>query len=96
MSVQQDYAGYERYSVGDTKTKVMYLKTPRDYLDIPCSTLNGKVLGKAIEQNHICVLSCSDVRTANTSLIENRITCVRRTAYALMGAGFHGCNGLNS
>ena len=37
----------------------------------------------------------SNPKIANKCLVEERITSARRTAYALMGAGFHGHNGLN-
>ena len=57
--------------------------------------LNGKVLGMATEYKHIGVTRYSNLKTANKCLIEERIKTAIRTAYALMGAGFHGYNGLN-
>ena len=58
--------------------------------------LNGKALGTAEEYKHIGVTRYSNLKIANKSLVEERITSARRTAYALMGAGFHGHNGLNT
>ena len=49
----------------------------------------------ATEYKHIGVTRYGNLKTANKCFIEERIKTARRTADALMGAGFHGHNGLN-
>ena len=57
--------------------------------------LDGKVLETATEYRHISVTRYSNLKIANKCLIEERIKTARHTVYALMGAAFHGHNGLN-
>ena len=59
--------------------------------------MNSKVLEEISEYKHIGILRSSNLKTANTRLIEERIKCARRTAlYDLaVRAGFHGLNTLN-
>ena len=63
LSVQEDFASNERYTLSDTKTKCMFLNTPSDQLDIPYSKLNGKEFDKATEYKHIGVLRYADIKT---------------------------------
>ena len=94
-SIQEEYALKEHYSISETKTKLMNLNANNVNSSYQDCFLNGKALGTAEEYKHIGVTRYSNLKIANKCLVEERITSARRTAYALMGAGFHGHNGLN-
>ena len=94
-SVQEEYAQKEHYSISETKTKLMNLNENNDNINHRECILNGKALGMAEEYKHIGVTRYRNLKAANKCLVEERIKSARRTAYALMGAGFHGHNGLN-
>lgn len=94
-TVQEEYAYKEHYNVSETKTKIMNINGKvGDNVNREC-IFNGQPLGMASEYKHIGVTRQSNLKAANKKLVEERIQMARRTAYALMGAGFHGHNGLN-
>ena len=45
--------------------------------------------------NHSGLIRKSNSKLSNNLLIEDRKKTARNTAYAIMGAGFHGLNGIN-
>ena len=94
-SIQEEYALKEHYSISETKTKLMNLNANNVNSSYQDCFLNGKALGTAEEYKHIGVTRYSNLKIANKWLVEERITSARRTAYALMGAGFHGHYGFN-
>ena len=93
VKVQEEFAFKERYQINETKTKTMTKNAKKGTEDL-CCVLNGETLGNASEYKHVGLLRHSDLKIANTKLIDDRLSTARRTAYALMGAGLHGGNGL--
>ena len=57
--------------------------------------LNDTELENVISYKHLGLIRESNSKSINKQLIEDRIKTARNTAYALMGAGFHGINGVN-
>ena len=92
LNGQGDYAGEERYTVSDTKTKTM-IHNPRTKTETNFS-MNGKEIENVNSYKHLGLVRKSKLND-NTELITERIQLARRTAYALMGAGLHGLNGVN-
>ena len=75
----------------------MNLNENNDNLNHQECILNGKALGTVEEYKHmhVGVTRYCNLKIANKCLVEEKIQSARRTAYALMGAGFHRRNGLN-
>ena len=94
-SIQEEYAQKEQYIISDTKTKLMTINERNDTPNQQDSILNGKEHGTVEEYKYIGVNMHSNLKIANKCLVEERTKSARRAAYALMGAGFHGQNGLN-
>jgi hypothetical protein len=86
-------ASREHYNFSETKTRVMSI-TPKGTK--PCNNspvaLYSKPLGESTSETHIGIVRTDDAR--NQVTIASRIQVARRTAYALLGAGLHGLNGL--
>ena len=57
--------------------------------------LNETQLESVHSYKHLGLIRESNNKLSNNLLIEDRIKTARNTAYALMGAGFHGLNGIN-
>ena len=88
VHVQGDYAGEERYTVSDTKTKTM------THNNEPIFSMNGKVIENVDTYTHLGPIRYSKSND-NAELITERIQLVRNTACSLMRAGLHGLNGVN-
>ena len=92
LNVQGNYAGEERYNVSETKTKSMlYNKTCNQY---SVFTMNGNDIEVVNSYKHLGLTRKAKFND-NSELITERIQLARSTAYALMGAGLHGLNGVN-
>ena len=92
VNVQGDYAGDERYTVRDTKTKTM---THNQYTKFePIISMNGKVIENEDSYKHLGLIRYSKLNDY-AELITERIQFARNTANSLMGAGLHGLNGVN-
>ena len=57
--------------------------------------LNETQLESVHSYKHLGLIRESNNKLSNNLLIEDRIKTARNTAYALMGAGFHGLNRIN-
>ncbi|MEW8546332.1 MAG: reverse transcriptase family protein [Candidatus Thiodiazotropha sp.] len=92
LNVQGSYACEERYTVSETKTKVMcYNLSTREE---PHFLLNGKDIETVNSYKHLGITRKSKIND-NSELINERIQLARSTVYAMMGAGLHGLNGVN-
>ena len=95
--VQASYANQERYLLSEQKSKIIVFNKKKgekeDHLDM--CTLNGKVIETVDTYTHIGVTRHSKSSTNLDIAIEEAIQTARKTAYSLMGAGFHGINGIN-
>ena len=93
LNIQWSFACQERYQVSDTKTKTMQhnVKNQTDEHVL----LNDTELENVNSYKHLGLIRESNSKSTNKQLIEGRIKTARNTAYALMGAGFHGINGVN-
>ena len=96
LNVAQDEANRERYEFSATKTKAMLcnsnLPVPEAESLMPIQ-LNGTPLQYTSQETHL-----GQERAINgkpTATVAARIQTGRRTAYALMGAGLHGLNGVS-
>ena len=92
LNVQDGYAGEERYTVSDTKTKSMThnLRTKAE----TNFSMNGNEITNVNSYKHLGLVRKSKPNE-NTELITERMQLARSTAYALMGTGLHGLNGVN-
>ncbi len=90
LNVVDDYAKTNHYSLHPGKCEVFGI-TKREGLDW---TLGGHSLPQPGKVTHLGLdIYPSSAKTANT-LVTDRISLARRTAYSLMGCGLHGLNGL--
>ena len=95
--VQASYANQERYVLSNQKSKIVIFNQKKgdkeECLDM-CK-LNGEVVETVESYTHIGVIRHSKPSTNLSLAIEEAIKTARKTAYSLMGAGFHGMNGIN-
>ena len=84
LNVQGDYAGEERYTVSDTKTKTMIhnLRTKAE----TNFSMNGNDIENINSYTHLGLVRKSKPND-KTELITERKKLARSTAYTLMGAG---------
>ena len=97
LKIQENYANKERYMLSDQKSKVMTFNLKDQETIQKCKEmfdLNGKNLEVVDTYTHIGIERTSGVQTAG-EIGEKAVKTARRTAYSLMGAGFHGYNGIN-
>ena len=99
LNIQWSFAGRERYQVSDTKTKTMQhnvkkKKKKKKQAEIDFS-FNDKKLENVQSYKHLALIRESNNKLSNNLLIRDRIKTTRNTAYALIGAGFRGLNGIN-
>jgi hypothetical protein len=94
LLMAQDNASQIRYVFSSTKSKVMYIPN-KDTKDVPNMPLqfNNAQIDYSLKETHLGLERTSDGGT--TAAVEKRIQSGRRTAYALMGAGMHGFNGIS-
>ena len=93
LYIQWSYACQEPYQISDTKTKTMQHNAKNQTHEI--FLLDETQLENVHSYKHLGLIRESNSKLSNNLLIEDRIQTVRNTAYALMGAGFHGLNGIN-
>ncbi len=88
-------ASHERYIFSSSKTKTLDTSNhKRGKTDeLPSLELNGERLGTSNMEAHLGVKRTNTHK--NTETVAARINSARGAAYALMGAGLHGLNGLN-
>ena len=95
--VQAAYANQERYVLSSQKSKIVIFNRKKgdkeECLDM--CTLNGKMVETVDTYTHIGVVRHGKPSTNLSLAIEEAIKTARKTAYSLMGAGFHGMNGIN-
>jgi len=89
LNVAELDASRERYEYNTDKTKVitMNMKNPSSAL-----MLNSDTLGTSNKEAHLGILRNN--KGSNVDTLNDRVTKARRAAYSLMGAGFHGMNGV--
>ena len=94
--VAQDDANRERYEFSTTKTKTLLCnssvnaETANEAIPLQ---LNGSTLAYSNSETHLGLERSTDCKASAT--VSERIKCGRRMAYALMGAGLHGLNGVS-
>ena len=96
-TVQASYANQERYILSDQKSKIIIFNQKKgdgEYCMDMCR-LNGKAIETVDSYTHIGVTRHNNQSTNLTIAVDEAIQTARKTAYSLMGAGFHGVNGLN-
>ncbi len=88
-----NYSFREHYCIHPAKTRGAGLGTLTD----PELYIDGKPVTIGTDINHLGISREKNARGQLdiTQLIEDRVSCANRTAYALMGAGFHGTNGIS-
>ena len=96
-AVQSTYANEERYILSDQKSKIIVFNQKKGEKEECLDTciLNGKVIETVDSYTHIGVARHSNYSTNLTLAVDEAILTARKTAYSLMGAGFHGVNGIN-
>ena len=83
----------------ETKTRVVHIPATKCKAKIilnptPSLFLNNKKIQTSQEKVHLGIQRSTKI--SNTTVIQARITSTRRTAYSLLGAGFHGINGVGT
>ncbi|KAK3089402.1 hypothetical protein FSP39_003368 [Pinctada imbricata] len=88
------HANRERYTLSEAKSKVMvFNKMARTKEDSGYIELNNKELEIVDSYTHIGIERHSKVKAGDKG--EAAVMIARKTTYSLMGAGFHGYNGVN-
>ncbi|KAK3102589.1 hypothetical protein FSP39_012434 [Pinctada imbricata] len=94
VNIQETYANRERYTLSEAKSKVMvFNKMARTKEDSGYIELNNKELEIVDSYTHIGIERHSKVKAGDKG--EAAVMIARKTIYSLMGAGFHGYNGVN-
>ena len=89
LNLAAAYADKERYEIHPNKTKCISFN-----VDHPCRPLlNGNVIETTESITHLGIQRFAG-RYDPDEAVEDRISLARRTAYSLMGTGFHGTNGI--
>ena len=83
----------QRYDFSDTKTKILKIEPNKTGKIEKPLFLNGSEIDYSQEETHLGIKRTDDGKPKAT--IEAKITTSRRAAYALMGAGLHGLNGIS-
>ena len=86
LSTSEGYANREHCTVHPTKTVIV----PCHTRDIPSITLYGEEVPVKVQTVHLGI--CRN--TNDNPDIDEKINIGRKTAYSLMGAGFHGKSGI--
>jgi hypothetical protein len=88
-------AARDRYLFSTTKSKVVRLQErARVATEAPSPfVMNNSTLECSEQETHLGLLRTTDGKC--TAAVEARIQTGRRTAYSMMGAGFHGLNGIS-
>jgi hypothetical protein len=92
-----DYSADERYIIHPTKTKIEVVYGPNKSLKPKIQhewQLGPTTVHPGDNCTHLGIDRYPDSLTSET-FISDKIKLARRTAYSLMGAGFHGTNGLS-
>ena len=91
LNIQWSYACQEHYHISDTKTETMQhnVKNQTDEIFL----LDETQLESVHSYKHLGWIRESNSKLSNNLFTEDRIKKARNTA--LMGAGFHGSNGIN-
>ena len=91
------YSTDERYIIHPAKSSVTMIKSPKQQQQQPTRSewaLGENTVPLTEKFTHLGIDRYANTMTSDT-FIEDRIQLARRTAYAMMGAGLHGTNGLN-
>ncbi len=86
-------AAKERYLFSTTKTKAMATRNATGVAVDAGLKLNGQPLAMSMKETHLGIHRADTCDNKDT--VQARISSARRAAYALMGAGFHGLNGIS-
>jgi hypothetical protein len=92
LSVQENYANRENYTISETKSVIVHFGPSRDKEDV---CINNNVLKTDDKVTHLGIVRDCNSKYSSKFVTEERISTARKTSYALMGAGLHGLNGLN-
>lgn len=96
LSLAHQFSIQERFVIHPLKTKIIIC----NYHGPDLRILHQWKLGdtELLPSSHISHLGISRYAntTASNDIIQDRVKLARRTAYALLGAGFHGTSGLNN
>lgn len=89
-----DFANQRRYTIHPEKSQILSFTTAVTEGPEQEWTLNGKTVSVAKTVTHLgTTRSTSDIPDSN---VQDRVSSARRTAYALLGAGMHGRNGVGT
>ena len=91
INIAQEDASKERYEFSQKKTRVMHVGANAGS-QTPTVLLNGEPILESSTETHLGIVRSAD--TKSTIAVKEKIKIGRRTAYALIGAGLHGLNGL--
>ena len=80
----------ERYKFNAEKTKTIIINAKEQ----PHLTVNQQQIGISSKEVHLGISRRDDL--SNCSTVEDRVRSARGTAFSLMGAGFHGLNGVGA
>ena len=95
VNIQETYANRERYTLSEAKSKIMLFNNKIDRIkeDVGYIELNNKELEVVDSYTHIGIERHSRTKAGDKG--EAAVVIARKTTYSLMGAGFHGYNGVN-
>ena len=90
LNITADYAKSNRYIIHPDKSKMVVYGVTN-----PANPqLNGRAITPSVYLTHLGIDRYAGTMTSD-EFIESRVSLARRTAYSLMGSGFHGLNGIS-
>ena len=97
LHIVYNYSKQERYEIHPSKTKILIQKHHPNA--VAPNVIQSWSLGNDnIKQSNTCThlgIDRYNNKITSDEFIKDKIKLARRTAYSLMGAGFHGINGLS-
>lgn len=93
LTIQENFASLEQYKINVSKSTVLELCKKNESNHI--FTFNNEELKSVDTATHLGITRDNKTKFGTGTVVEDRISTSRRTAYAMLGAGLHGINGLN-
>ena len=94
LDVINSFANREKYVIHPEKSTIMRIPKKSTRFEVTDWKLGDKEVSISQTATHLGIL-CSTKNDINTSNVEDRISCARKTIYSLTGTGLHGTNGLS-
>ena len=96
LKIQETYANKERCKLSEQKSNILiFNQNKKPHLEDGIWSLNDKKLEIVEHYTHVGIERSPFAHLNLSFAIDEAIKTARKTAYSLMGASFHGLNGIN-